>query len=74
MPYLKTGIRSGKTENNVSNRCGGPQKAGIVLRWNYPRIKNCSWMGRAPRSVPTVCKASTYRFWYKPGSKIFPLH
>ena len=70
MPRQVKGIRSEKLTNNVSERCGGPEKSDTPNRWyNRLNIGNRSYkQGRPQTSVPKNCFVPNYKgeMFHKP--------
>ena len=63
------GTRSYKLTNNVSNRCGGPEKSDTPSRTYWSLIKNRSYrQGRPQTSVPKECFVPNYKgeMFHKP--------
>ncbi len=62
------GTRSHKLPNNVSKRCGGPEKSDTPNRFYWSLVKNRSYrIGRPQTQVPSACNNwSFYQLFHKP--------
>lgn len=67
MNKSRTGINSGLLTNNVSNRCGGIKKAGLVNTATFPTIPFGVIAPRLVTKMPETCVSSktTHKIYIK---------
>lgn len=67
MPRQVRGIRSYKLVNNVSDRCGGPEKSDTPSRTYWSTIKNRSYrQGRPQTTAPACNRNKIFHLYLKP--------